>query len=147
MPDLLPRAQGVVRFDMNRWDDLHGRVVRRIAARIDLPSPGRGEIVVMGDTLGLHLTVNPDTDELIVTLCEGAAPGGDDWVEVEELADCIGREIGWSWSAINSQGYWDLFALAFDGIVPNVAFLGMASTIDVLRMAPLSEPRSPVRPE
>ena len=89
----------------------------------------------MGETSGLHITVNPDTDELIATLTTVAEPGGGDWIDVGQLTDCIGHKIGWCWSGINSQGYWDLFAISFEGgVTPTAAFLGMASEVRVMRM-------------
>lgn len=89
----------------------------------------------MGETLGLHITVNPDTDELVATLTGTADLGGGRWIDVDQLADCVGANIGWCWSAINSQGYWDLFMLSLEGgVVPALAFLGMASEVKVMRM-------------
>ena len=90
----------------------------------------------MGDRFGTaRITVNPDTDELIVMLSpETAEPGGGDWVDVDVLADCVGHEIGWWWSSISSQGYWDTFMLSFETAVPNVAFFGIASQVEVMRM-------------
>jgi hypothetical protein len=144
--DDLPRAQGIARFDFDRYDDLYGQSTCRITAKIDAddPRPTWWEMVVMGETLGLHITVNWETDELIVALTNVAEPGGGHWIDVEQLADCIGCKIGWCWSAINSQGYWDLFTLSFEGgVIPSVAFLGMASEVHVMRMAPVEQPSAP----
>lgn len=148
--DELPRAQGIVRFNFDRYDDLQGQSTCRITAKIeaDDPRPTWWEMVVMGETLGLHITVNCDTDELIVALTDVAEPGGGRWIDVEQLADCIGGKIGWCWSAINSQGYWDLFILSFEGsAIPSVAFLGMASEVHVMRMTLIEQPRAPEAPE
>jgi hypothetical protein len=133
----LPRAQGIVRFAFEHYDELQDQTVQRITARIypDDPRPTWWAMVVMGNTLGLHITVNQDTDELIVTLTDNAEPGGSDWIDVANLADCVGCKIGWWWSSINSQGYWDMFTLGFsDRVVPSIAFYGIASEIQVMRM-------------
>ncbi|WP_143755131.1 DUF6334 family protein [Caulobacter sp. B11] len=137
----LPRAQGLVRFGPERHEELHDQTVRRITAKIDPedPLPIWWEMVVMGDTLGLHITVNPDTDELIVKLTEISEPGGGEWTDVTVLADCIGGKIGWWWCSINSQGSWDMFTLAFaEWAVPSVAFFGIASEVQVMRMEIIS---------
>ena len=138
-----PRAHGIARFDLDRYDSLTGQSIRRIAARIeaDDPRPIWLEMVVVGETLGLHITVNPDTDELVATLTDAAEPDGGRWIDVDLLADCVGSDIGWCWSAINSQGYWDMFMLSLEGgVIPSLAFLGMASEVKVMRMTLVEQP-------
>ena len=133
----LPRAEGIIRFGFDRYDEIQEQTVARITAKLEVTSPRPTwlEIVIMGATLGLHITVNPDTDELIVALTECAEPGGGVWVDATALADCVGCKIGWWWSSINSQGYWDMFSLAFVGwAVPSVSFFGIASEVQVMRM-------------
>jgi hypothetical protein len=133
--DDLPRSEGITRFDPDDYDDLKSLTVRRIVGLIDPEARCRAysEILIMSDTRGLSICVNDDTDELIVTLVD-APPQDGRWVSVESLDDCLRREFGWTWSAMNSQGYWDLFAISFELVVPNVAFFGIASTIQVMRM-------------
>jgi hypothetical protein len=141
--DDLPRTHGVARFDFDRYAGLTGQSVRRIAAKVEADDtrPTWWEVVVMGETLGLHIAVNFDADELVATLTDNEEPGGGSWRDVDELADCIGCEIGWCWSAINSQGYWDLFLLSFESlVVPSVAFLGVASEVKIIRMALVDQP-------
>jgi hypothetical protein len=47
----------------------------------------------------------------------------------------LGKEIGWTWVAINQQGYCDSIMLSFDGIIPTVLLHVIASSIEVFSIA------------
>lgn len=131
--DDLPRAQGILRFD---WEDVQGRTIRRVLGLPDAPTTVGmcfWEIVIVTDGPVVHATVNPDTDEVIITLM-AEPPLGAGWVEIACLFDLVGRDIGWAWSCINSQGYWDLFILSARSVTPDVALVGMASSLHIMRM-------------
>ena len=85
----------------------------------------------------LALTTNADTDEIIVTVEPASLVPPTDPPLLADLRGLIGRRFGWSWHAVNSQGYSDMLILAFDGIAPQLAFLVEASTIKVRRIASL----------
>jgi hypothetical protein len=85
----------------------------------------------------LALTTNADTDEIIATVEPAAAVPPADPALPAHLRGLIGRRFGWSWYAVNSQGYCDMLILAFDGIAPELAFLVEASKIHVSRIASL----------
>lgn len=136
--DDLPRAQGILRFD---WKEVQGRTIRGVLGFRDASSGSATttvdecfwEIIIVTDTLVVHSTVNPDTDEVIVTSI-AAPPVGTDWEDIECLSDLVGKEIGWAWSCINSQGYWDVFILSARSVDPSVALVGMASSLHIMRM-------------
>ena len=85
----------------------------------------------------LALTTNADTDEIIATVEAAATVPPTDPALLADLRGLIGRRFGWSWYAVNSQGYGDMLILAFDGIAPQLAFLVEASMIHVNRIASL----------
>lgn len=47
----------------------------------------------------------------------------------------LGKELGWTWVAINQQGYRDSVMLSFDGIVPTILLHVIASSIEVFTIA------------
>jgi Family of unknown function (DUF6334) len=61
------------------------------------------------------------------------------WASVrgsESWKKCIGKEIGWTWLALNQQGYLDTALISFDGIEPNMMLQGVASSIEVFAITP-----------
>jgi Family of unknown function (DUF6334) len=51
----------------------------------------------------------------------------------------IGKSFGWGWITINQQNFLDGILLSFDGIIPNILFTVVASSINVSRLNQLSE--------
>jgi len=47
----------------------------------------------------------------------------------------LGKELGWTWVAVNQQGYCDSVMLSFDGIVPTILLNVVASSIKVCTIA------------
>ena len=43
----------------------------------------------------------------------------------------IDKPCGWTWLAVNQQGYWDTALISFDAVVPNVLLNVMASSLYV----------------
>jgi Family of unknown function (DUF6334) len=56
----------------------------------------------------------------------------------------VGKTCGWTWLAMNQQGYLDTALVAFDGIEPNVLLQVIASSIEifVIRLAAVAPPSS-----
>ena len=78
------------------------------------------------------LTVNPDTDEIIVA--HETMPEGDGWQPVTLLSHVVGKSFGWSWIGTNHRGYTDSFMLALgeevpDALEPRLMFLCEASSL------------------
>jgi hypothetical protein len=44
----------------------------------------------------------------------------------------LGKECGWTWVAVNQQGFCDSVMLSFDGVVPTVLLHVIASSIEIL---------------
>jgi hypothetical protein len=46
-------------------------------------------------------------------------------------AKWVDKPCGWTWLAVNQQGYWDTVLISFDAVVPNVLLNVMASSLYV----------------
>jgi hypothetical protein len=49
----------------------------------------------------------------------------------------VGNECGWTWFAVNQQGYMDSVLLSFEGIEPNILLQTIASSIEVFAISPV----------
>ena len=142
MPDPLPINPAIMlHFD---WEDeeVHGAAITAVVGQpYYVPN---GEIswwrlaILLGDR-AIRISVNGDTDELIVTLESTVLPIDDEpfdlpWINVAPLATLVGHKLGWSWIGRNSQGYLDAFTIAIDGIDPDYMFVGLASAVDIRKI-------------
>jgi len=77
------------------------------------------EAVSFDDTITIHLISNNDRNI-------------DGWIDASHSkpwSSFIGKTFGWGWITINQQGYLDGVLLSFDGIIPQVMLIVMASSI------------------
>lgn len=82
------------------------------------------------DCLIVKAEPSDDTITFQVVCYEDFKSGGSiDVSHSETWRGFIGESFGWSWVAINQQGYLDGILLSFGGITPNVMLMVMASTI------------------
>lgn len=51
----------------------------------------------------------------------------------------LDKEGGWTWLAVNQQGYWDTVLISFDSVVPNVLLNVMASSLFVFDINPIEK--------
>jgi len=65
----------------------------------------------------------------------------------EPWSQFVGRECGWTWLALNQQGYLDTALIAFNGIVPNVVLQTIASSIEIFVVTPVRDRRSRMQRE
>lgn len=116
----------MLQFD---YEEVHGRTVSGVVGRRNEPA-GWDSIAVVIEDRAVVLRVDPNTDEVVVTL-EDASDLASDWIEVVEIADAIGSALGWCWIGRNYLGYLDMFTLSFSGIDPQICFLGEASMLTI----------------
>ncbi|WP_419724227.1 DUF6334 family protein [Sphingomonas sp. HT-1] len=116
----------MLQFD---YEEVHGRTVSGVVGRRDGPA-GWDSIALVVEHRAVVLRVDPDTDEVVVTL-EDASDLASGWIEVAEIADAIGSTLGWCWIGRNYRGYLDMFTLSSSGIDPQICFLGEASTLTI----------------
>lgn len=98
----------------------------------------RDELVLAFDGASLAFRADPDTDTLEARF-DGAAfhPSSDHRVLSGTALDPFaGAEVGWSWLAVNQQGYCDTALLSFGTLVPNVVVHVIGSSVRVLRIDP-----------
>ena len=86
------------------------------------------------DGAELHFAVDPDADTLDVEVREGDGFPNAQWIRTASLESFIGRELTWTWTATNSQGYADANLLAFDGIIPNIMIHAVGSEVRTYRI-------------
>jgi hypothetical protein len=81
-----------------------------------------------------------DTDEIVLHVEPSSTSPQIDQALHPVLKNLIGRQFGWCWRSVNSQGYRDMLILGFTdgedgmGVTPQIALLVEASSIHVHRM-------------
>jgi hypothetical protein len=133
-------ANGLIDFDFDLVQDQIIRDVRGCSrAVLNDQSLQYDQVVLVLERHALAITVNQDTDELLVRLCIVSEATYDvALVDIPELQDCVGKHLGWCWEGRNSQGYWDMFTVSVSGIEPNFCFVGMASSVHLRRVRAIS---------
>ena len=100
----------------------------------------RDEIVLSFGDCFLSFKIEPDVDTIeaqfhdkkFVSKRSYHSIGHDDpWTRY------LNQECGWTWLAINQQGYWDTVLISFETVVPNVLLNVMASSIHVFAVGPM----------
>jgi Family of unknown function (DUF6334) len=115
-------------------DALQGRSIIDIYGLCELGSERYESVHLTLDKGWCRLTVDVDSDEIHASVgrdAEVSLPRADAGLVVDRtrLSALVGREIGWTWTCYNSQGYRDTILMAVPGVVPNVVFHSIASAI------------------
>jgi len=118
-PDPLPVNDAVMlHFD---WEEVDGEAIEAVVGQPLYHEKGDGiswwRIAIALKRATIMISVNDDTDEIIATLERGELPRGEApldeaWIPLDALSSLVGRKLGWSWNACNSQGYLDAFTPA-----------------------------------
>ena len=122
------------------WESVHGQRVTAIEAtnlQVDHVARSRCDELALHLEQGVvHVSVNIDTDEVIVRAHpdESALDSSLEWKPIDALKEYVGYELGWCWIARNYLGYADTFTLSFAGIEPEVALVGMGSSLYIYRL-------------
>jgi hypothetical protein len=99
----------------------------------------RDEVVLdFGDSC-LRIGVDINTDTLVLRFRSMPFRPTKRWVSLrsaEPWKKCDGKECGWTWLAVNQQGYLDTVLISFDGIVPTVMLQAIASSVEVFTITP-----------
>ncbi|BEV12196.1 hypothetical protein ATDW_26920 [Asticcacaulis sp. DW145] len=127
------------------WEVFQGRRIQAIYGYFDdqsVPDARPDRIVFACDGVGLSMSVDADTDQLILETT--ALESSSQCHPVPALDFCIGQEFGWAWFAENYLGYNDLFLIGFsksgqpgEALTPAIGFIGEGSVIGILRLSPL----------
>jgi hypothetical protein len=101
----------------------------------------RDEIVLdLGDCF-LQFTAEPDFDTIAGQFHGrpfGAKRGYRSIGSVAPWSRFLNKECGWTWLAVNQQGYWDTILISFDAVIPNILLNVMASSIYVCGIGPMN---------
>ena len=102
----------------------------------------RDEIVLdFGDSC-LRFSVDADTDSIMGRF-QGtkfsAKRGYQSIISSALWRPYLEEECGWTWLAINQQGYWDTILISFDAVVPNILLNVMASSVYVFAIGPMEK--------
>jgi hypothetical protein len=94
----------------------------------------REEIVLAFDGASLSLRCDPDTDALETHFADETFQVTRDYRPLigTVLDKHLGAEFGWSWLAVNQQGYADSVMLSFAGVIPSVLIHSTGSTVKVM---------------
>ena len=88
----------------------------------------------------LRIGVDINYDTLLCRFQSRPFRATERWVSLrnsELWRKCTGKECGWTWLAVNQQGYLDTVLLSFDGIEPSIMLQAIASSIEVFSIAPI----------
>ncbi|GGH65958.1 hypothetical protein HNQ91_001971 [Filimonas zeae] len=117
-------------------DRLDGEIVRAVHIErceyddeVDDPPHFVERMVLETDNVAVEVTVDADTDELIVQCGE---KGGFDLkpnAQSHRFPELLDKYIIGVWFAVNQKGYFDLFALGVDEFLPNVIISCQASSL------------------
>ena len=116
----------MLQFD---YEEVDGHLVTAVLGRRATSVDWWAIAVVMTDR-AVVLRVDPDTDEVIVTLEKFPHPA-DGWDNVTVLDYAIGSALGWCWIGRNYRGYLDMFTLSLSGLEPQICFVAEASTLKI----------------
>jgi hypothetical protein len=122
------------------WESVQGRRVTAIQGtnlRLDQVATSKCDELALHLEQGVvHVSVNPDTDEVIVRAYPDASAltHALEWKNIDALKEYVSYELGWCWIARNYLGYADTFMLSFAGIEPEVALVGIASSLYIYRL-------------
>ena len=90
------------------------------------------KVVLEFDQVALAVEAEPSDDTIVVHRQSNSVRHSSGWIDVSQSTQWnafIGKSFGWGWIIINQQDALDRVLLSFDGIVPQVMLIVMASSI------------------
>lgn len=124
------------RFD---WDEVaHSTISDILGLNADIMDDGAARweaVAICLDSTAVVVTVEPDTDQIIIS--REAPPTGDGWERIPSFEFAVSQPLGWSWIGINSQGYKDSFTIALGEVLrPRCALVAEASSLICFDLIP-----------
>jgi hypothetical protein len=121
------------------WEEVVDRPITSVfgleAATMDNGSARWDAIAICIGSLAVLVTVEPDTDQVIVALSDPPVSPG--WASIQSFDSALGKKLGWCWIGINSQGYKDSFTIALGGLLdPHCTFVAEASSLICFDLTP-----------
>ena len=114
-----------------KLENLIGLTITQIyGKKFDGNTTGFIEIVIQLSEYYLHMTVNDDTDELIVQILLSQLETNSyfipDWAN-----NFISKPLMQCWGIENEKGYSDMICLGIDEVIPSIVLSALASEIKV----------------
>jgi hypothetical protein len=94
----------------------------------------RSDLILRWNDGSLLFRADIDTDSLEAEFHVGAFALSRKYRSLRSTSpwsEYLGKSCGWTWLAVDQQGYWDTALLSFDGVIPSVLLNVMASSIYV----------------
>lgn len=138
MSDEIEYRQTALGFD---WDEAAGQAVTAVMGRVELGMVGFTAIALVLERTAVTVTVDNTYDQVDVALGPFRPPTEEIWGPVQELADLVGKTLGWCWETRNQQGYLDGFMLAFGkdvdegALIPKVLFMAEGAALSLYRLS------------
>lgn len=127
----------IIDFD---FEQMQGMTVRKILGNMPIYFDDGGvsfdKVMLKTEKSSIVFYVDKDTDEVFCRKEDIITNFNDDeiWIDIEDLKEYIGYELGWLWTGRNWMGYADMMTLSFSGIDPNIALVGIASKLSIYRL-------------
>ena len=102
----------------------------------------RNEVVLDLGECYFVIRVNQDIDALDVQFLDTKFTPNSKYCSINSITpwnSFVGKEYGWSWIAINQQGYNDSIMLSFASIIPSILLHVIASSIRIFSLIPVNE--------
>ena len=99
----------------------------------------RDEIILDLGDCSFRIGVDINYDTLVFQFQSRPFKPTKRWVSLENSEPWekhVGQECGWTWLAVNQQGYLDTALVSFDGIEPGIMLQAIASSIEVFTIMP-----------
>lgn len=131
-------------------DELHARTIVDAYAIRWARSKEYAAAHLILDKGRCRIEVDIDRDEVLVFLDKRhvgtrAAAASRARLDRGCLAKLVGKQLGWSWTCYNSQGYRDAVMLSISGVIPDVVFYAIASRLYISRVSLFVEDRKRAR--
>ncbi|WP_156402392.1 DUF6334 family protein [Caulobacter sp. Root1472] len=125
------------------YDKIFGQTCRGIYGKgalfCDDETKSFEAVTIELDTHQLNFRVCADSDEIIYDIVEREGEKSEDLSNIL-FEEFIGNELGYIWSANNWCGHEDMIVISFEGVDPNILFVGVSSMIRIYRAAKIKFP-------
>ena len=85
----------------------------------------------MGCDYNIHIEVDENYDEIIITKRGSKDISSESWMDWENEKQYIGKPINFNWVCTNNNGYKDMVSFAVGEYFPNVIIISIASQLEI----------------
>jgi len=92
------------------------------------------EFIIRFGESHLRISVDLNRDEILVS---SKTEHVEKFAAIESLSYCVGKEFGWSWVAVNSNGYVDCVMFSFSVLSPEICLVAESSALNLYYLSNL----------